>query len=154
MKVRDVMTADVEVCRPETNLAAVVRTMWDRDCGFVPVVDSAGALRGALTDRDICVATATRRLLPEYMTASQVMTSPVHVCRPGDDVDAALEAMKRHKVRRLPVTNAQGAVEGVISINDIVCATERGAGPDARQVVSTLASICSRRSTAAGVKRS
>ena len=95
MKVRDVMTSDVETCRPDTDLAAVVRMMWDRDCGFIPVVDDAGALRGVLTDRDICIASATRRVLPEYMTAHQAMTHPVHACSPDDDIVDALGAMKQ-----------------------------------------------------------
>ena len=31
MKIRNVMTADVETCHPDTDLATVVRMMWDRD---------------------------------------------------------------------------------------------------------------------------
>ena len=73
MKVRALMTSDVETCRPDTDLAAVARAMWDRDCGFIPVIDAAGALRGVVTDRDICIASATRRLLPEYMSAMPVV---------------------------------------------------------------------------------
>ena len=146
MKVRDLMTSDLEACRPDTDLATVARMMWDRDCGFVPVVDATRALRGVLTDRDICVASATRRLLPEYMSASHVMTHPVHACLADDEISAALEAMKRFKVRRLPVIDANGLVKGVISMNDIVLATERGSGTDPKEIVSTLAAICAHRS--------
>lgn len=41
--------------------------------------------------------------------------------------------MKRFRVRRLPVIDVNGILKGVISINDIVLATERGAGPDAKE---------------------
>ena len=151
MKVRDLMTSDVEACRPDTDLAAVAKMMWDRDCGFIPVIDNAGALCGVVTDRDICIASATRRLLPEYMSARHVMTHPVHACLPDDEVGEALAAMKQYKVRRLPVIDANGTVKGVISINDIVLATERGAGPDAKEIVSTLAAICAHRTFAPGM---
>ena len=124
--------------------------MWDRDCGFIPVVDAAGALRGVVTDRDICIAAATRRLLPDYMSANQVMTHPVHACLPDDDVSEALAAMKRFRVRRLPVIDANGVLKGVISINDIVLAAERGAGPDPKEIVSTLAAICRHRAFTPG----
>jgi CBS domain-containing protein len=142
MKVRDLMTSDVEACRPDTDLAAVARMMWDRDCGFIPVVDAAGALRGVVTDRDICIAASTRRLLPEYMPANQVMTHPVHACLPNDEISEALGAMKQYKVRRLPVIDANGTLKGVISMNDIVLASEQGLGPEPKEIVSTLAAIC------------
>ena len=150
MKIRDLMTTDVETCRPDTDLATVVRMMWDRDCGFIPVVDTAGALRGVLTDRDICIASATRRVLPEYMSAHQAMTHPVHACLPDDDVTDALAAMKQYKVRRMPVIDSRAAVKGVISMNDIVLASEQGLGPDAKEIVSTLAAICAHRTLTPG----
>jgi CBS domain-containing protein len=145
MKVRDLMTSDVETCLPETDLAAVVRMMWDRDCGFIPVVDAAGILRGVVTDRDICIASATRRVLPEYMSAHQAMTHPVHACVPDDDVSEALRAMKQYKVRRIPVIDANGTVKGVISMNDIVLASDQGLGPDPKEIVSAFAAICRHR---------
>ena len=150
MKIRDVMTSDVETCRPDTDLAATVRMMWDRDCGFIPVVDAAGALRGVVTDRDIAVASATRRVLPEYLSAQQVMTHPVHACLPDDEISEALGAMKRHKVRRLPVIDSHGIVKGVISMNDIVLASQQGLGPDPKEIVSTLAAICVHRTFTPG----
>ena len=150
MKIHDLMTSDVETCRPDTDLATIVRIMWDRDCGFVPVVDDAGALRGVVTDRDICIASATRRMLPEYLSARQVMTHPVHACLPDDDVSDALSAMTRYKVRRLPVIDPNGTVKGVISMNDIVLASEQGLGPDPKTIVSTLAAICVHRTFTPG----
>jgi CBS domain-containing protein len=142
------MTADVEACRPETDCATVARMMWDRDCGFIPVVDQAGAPRGVVTDRDICIASATRGLLPQYMTAGQLMTYPVYTCRPDDGVIDALAVMKRFKVRRLPVISDTGALVGVLSLNDIVLATDRHAAPGANEILSTLAAICEKRATA------
>ena len=106
MKIRDLMTSDVETCRPDTDLSTVARMMWDRDCGFIPVVNADGTLCGVVTDRDICIASATRRVLPEYMSARQAMTHPVHACLPDDDVTDALPAMKRSKIRRMPVIDS------------------------------------------------
>ncbi|MEW6544882.1 MAG: CBS domain-containing protein [Nitrospirota bacterium] len=61
MKVRDVMTSPVQYCAPETNPAEAATKMWDSDCGILPVVDSTGRVVGLITDRDICMAAATRR---------------------------------------------------------------------------------------------
>jgi CBS domain-containing protein len=130
-------------------LAAAAKLMWDGDCGFLPVVDAAGTVAGVLTDRDICMATATRRLLPEHISAAQVMTSPVHACLEDDTLGDVLEVMKKSQVRRLPVIDANGRLRGVISMNDIVLA--RPAVP-AKDIVSALAGICAHRHLeAAGV---
>jgi CBS domain-containing protein len=67
MKARDVMSQPPYTCGPNTDLATVAKIMWDHDCGFVPVVDASGSVTGAVTDRDICIATSTRRLLPEHI---------------------------------------------------------------------------------------
>ena len=73
MQVQKIMTTDVATARPDTNLAAISKLMWDRDCGFVPVIDAAGKVSGVISDRDICIASATRRLLPEQITAAQAI---------------------------------------------------------------------------------
>ncbi len=56
MKVRDMMMSAPKHCRPDTNLASAVETMWTNDCGFLPVVDEDGRVAGVITDRDICIA--------------------------------------------------------------------------------------------------
>ena len=146
MTVRDVMSVPAHTCRPGTDLAAVVKLMWDHDCGFAPVVGPTGTVVGVMTDRDICMATATRRLLPEHISAAQAMSSPIHACLPTDKISDALATMKRFRIRRLVVVDADGHLQGVISINDIVLASDQKRAPAAKSIVSTLAAICAHRS--------
>jgi CBS domain-containing protein len=145
MKARDVMTTDVQTCGTETDLAAVAKLMWDYDCGIIPVVNPAGTIVGVVTDRDVCIATATRRLLPERISAAQAMHSPVHTCLADDSIESVLATMKQFKIRRLPVIGPNGRLAGIVSMNDIVLASERGKEPAFDQVVSTLAAICAHR---------
>ena len=143
MQVKQLMTSDIVTSRPETDLAAVAKLMWDRDCGFVPVIDDAGKVAGVITDRDICIASATRRLLPEQITAAQAMRRPpIGTTQPEDTVEKALATMKQFQVRRLPVVAADGTLKGVISMNDIVLASQKKDGPAAGDIVSTLSAIC------------
>ena len=141
MLARDVMSGPPETCLPHTDLAAVTRLMWDRDCGAIPVVDAAGHVVGIVTDRDICIATATRRLLPEHIAAAQVMSRDVRTCLPGDTAAQALAAMKAAKVRRLPVVDATGHLHGMLSITDVIRAVGRDGGPAPEAVVEALAAI-------------
>jgi CBS domain-containing protein len=148
MKVRDLMSTPPHTCRPDTDLGAIARVMWDHDLGFVPVIDASGHVAGIVTDRDICIATATRHLLPDQISAVQAMTGPVHTCAAEDSIDAALAAMKEFTVRRLPVVDANGQLQGVISMNDIALASDQKRTPTPGDVVSTLAAICAHRTAA------
>ena len=146
MQVQQIATTEIATCRPDTNLAAVAKLMWDRDCGFVPVVDAAGKVAGVITDRDICIASATRRLLPDRINAAQAMRrQPIQTTQPEETIDKALATMKQQQVRRLPVIAADGTLKGVISMNDIVLASQRKEGPAPSDIVSTLAAICAHR---------
>jgi CBS domain-containing protein len=145
MRARDIMSTPPHTCGPETDLATVAKLMWDHDCGFVPVLDASGAVAGVVTDRDICIATATRRLLPEHLTAAQTMATPVQTCKSDDILNDVLATMRRFQVRRIPVIDADGRLQGVISLNDIVLASTQKRSPQASEVVSTMAAICSHR---------
>ena len=150
MKVRELMTKNVACCRAETNLATAGELMWENDCGVLPVVDEAGKVTGILTDRDICIALTTRDFQSSKIAVGDAAIPKVVMCEADDDIHSALKTMRREKIRRLPVVNRAGALEGILSINDIVLRAEKG---DARiqpeltydDVVHTFQGICAHR---------
>ena len=129
MKVKELMTTDVKRCSLETNLAEAARIMWEGDCGAVPVTDESDRLVGVITDRDICIAAATRPRTEGEIPAKEVISKALYTCAPGDDVRAALETMKARRVRRLPVVEQGGRLVGIVSIHDIA-ARSRSRGAD------------------------
>jgi len=141
MKIKDIMTTDVRTCSPGTSLAAAAALMLDGDCGILPVVDE-GKLVGVATDRDMYIALATRNALASQVTVGDVAKKPVWTCDPDDEVRAALETMKAHRVRRLPVEGFGGTILGVISIDDILLAAGVRKGVRHEEVVDTLQTIC------------
>jgi CBS domain-containing protein len=124
MKVKEVMTTDVKRCSPETNLAAAAKIMWEGDCGAVPVTGERDQVVGVITDRDICIAAATRPRTEGEIPVKEVLSKALYTCAPGDDVRAALETMKSRKIRRLPVVE-QGRLVGIVSIHDIAVQSRR-----------------------------
>jgi CBS domain-containing protein len=120
MKVKDIMIHPVQSCGPETNLSAAAMMMWDSDCGVLPVVNFEGKVIGMITDRDICMAAATKHRPAAEITVFETITGQVHACAPGDDIHVALETMAKHQVRRLPVVDDSGLLAGLVSMNDIV----------------------------------
>jgi CBS domain-containing protein len=121
MKVSSVMNPNVESCRPDETLSAAAMVMWRKDCGFVPVVDAdSRRVLGTITDRDICMATATKHANPDEVKVQETMSTQV-LCVGGDEeIDTALARMKEHQVHRLPVVDKDDRLIGVVSYSDVV----------------------------------
>jgi CBS domain-containing protein len=124
MKVKDVMTRDVQICTPDNNLAAVAMIMLKNDCGVVPVMKYDCEVVGVITDRDICLAVATKHRLPSDITVSEVFSGNLYACHPQENVRDALKIMRSQKVSRLPVISGNGTLQGIISMTDVVLHAE------------------------------
>jgi len=145
-RVQDIMTSDVEDCNPTTDLASAAMVMWRRDCGFLPVVDTVTkGVVGAITDRDICMAVATKGRRASEIQVSEVISGKAYTCAPSDPIRKALDVMRANRVRRLPVVDAQGALTGVLSLNDVVLHARtqgRETGPEREELLRTYEAIC------------
>jgi CBS domain-containing protein len=144
MTTKDVMTSNVKSCGADADLATVAKIMWDCDCGTVPVVNEERKVTGMITDRDICIAAATRSTAPANIRVREVISGPVHACFSEDDVSTVLKTMKERRVRRLPVLDRQERLVGIVSINDLVARADRhsGANVPVDEFLATLKSIC------------
>ncbi len=141
MLVKDILKKAVATCAPESDLASVVELMRERDCGFLPVIDSHGIVVGVITDRDICLAEGTQHRPLGRVSVKETMSHPVFSCFPDDNLKVVLATMAKHRVRRLPVLNKSGHLEGVLSMDDIVSAPARRGGPTADEIVAALKGI-------------
>jgi CBS domain-containing protein len=122
MNISDICKPGVKTCGPKDTLAAAAGIMWQEGCGAVPVVDENGRLVGIVTERDICVAVATRRRLASEIAVDQVMSGSLVSCRLEDPVKDALRLMREAQVRRLPVLGEGGTLIGTVSVKDILLA--------------------------------
>lgn len=120
MKVRDIMKQPAISCDADTNVGSAVQLMWEHNCGLLPVVGADQKLIGVVTDRDICIAMGTRNRLPGDLTIGEIATKEVFTCEPDEEIQEALDTIASNHVRRLPVVNRQGVVQGILSMDDIV----------------------------------
>ena len=120
MKVKEVMTPNAKAIWLTESLADAAKLMWENDCGVLPIIKDGRKVIGMITDRDICMAVAMRDTNPSRVSVEEVMTGQVYAVKPEDGIDDALQAMQEHKIRRLPVINTKGELEGILSMNDIV----------------------------------
>ncbi len=116
--VRDVMSKDVRVVRPDSSVKEVVATMTKFDIGSIVVVQGKRPV-GIITERDILRRVVQPCLAPEVLTARQVMTSSVVTIRETASIDEASKLMAKKKVKKLPVMNKE-KLTGMLTLTDIV----------------------------------
>lgn len=132
--IKDVMTAKVELVKPDAKLIEIAQKMQERDCGSI-LIGENDRLVGVVTDRDITLRAVAKGLDPATTTAKQVMSTKVLYCMETDSVDSVAQNMARNQVRRLAVLNAQKRMVGVVSLGDVANAGSAKAG-------SALGQIC------------
>jgi CBS domain-containing protein len=120
-KCKDVMTRDPVCCVPGDTVSRLAQVMKTEDVGPVPIVDdrSTKKLRGIVTDRDLAMQVVAEERDPSRVMADDVMSPDPVTCRPDDDLDTALDAMKKHQVRRILVVDDDGTLVGIIAQADV-----------------------------------
>jgi len=116
--VRDVMSKEVKVVRPDTVMKEVVATMNKFNIGSIVVVQGERPV-GIITGRDILRRLVEPCLAPETLAARYVMTSPVITIAETASLDEAAKLMVKKKVKKLPVVSGDKIV-GIITLTDIV----------------------------------
>jgi len=133
MRVHEFMSHPVVTAKPEDTLLSVAQAMKEKNVGCVVVLDG-GEIKGILTDRDIVIRVVSSSLKPEEIRVEDVMTRQVVAIREDADIDFALNLMKNHRIRRLPVLNANGQLTGIVSISDLA----RVIGRDTQNFLATV----------------
>ncbi|MGQ9461178.1 MAG: CBS domain-containing protein [Candidatus Bathyarchaeaceae archaeon] len=116
--VRDTMSKNVKVVRPDSSVREVVAIMNKFDIGSIIVVQGNRPV-GIITERDILRRIVEPCLAPETLTARQVMSSPVLTIKETASLDEAAKLMAKKGVKKLPVMDNQKLV-GIITFTDIV----------------------------------
>ncbi len=116
--VRDVMTKEVKVVRPDTLVKEVVATMNKFDIGSIVVVQSDRPV-GIITERDILKRIVEPCLAPEALRAREVMSTPVVTINDTASIDEAAEIMAKKRIKKLLVVG-DGRLVGMLTFTDIV----------------------------------
>jgi CBS domain-containing protein len=121
VQLSEIMTAGVVTSAPEASAMSVARQMRDHRVGSVVIVDSAGCPVAMITDRDIAVRVFADGVDPEAPIGEHA-SRPLICGDPGMELDEAAALMVQHRVRRLPVVDAERLV-GIVTLDDIAVRT-------------------------------
>lgn len=130
MNVGNACTREVVTCLASTSLAEVATRMRDRHVGAVVVIDDEQRRRpvGVVTDRDIVIEIVATGLDANTITAGDVMLDGLVTVELDSDPIEAARLMRTRGVRRLPVVDRNGALAGIVTLDDLVhlLSTEMG----------------------------
>lgn len=139
MRVVDVMTTDVLVAQPEWSLKQAARVMIDAGVSGLPVVGDDGTVVGIITEADFIETEAGRTIGRQRLfdtvfgekrtrapsTVGAAMSQSPIVVERNTTIAEAARLMTDSKVKRLPVVDPEGRLEGIVSRGDILVAFAR-----------------------------
>ncbi len=105
--------------RENQAITEAANTMVQRKIGALLVEDEAGNIVGILSERDIVRGMSQYGANLQDVKVSEMMTSDLIRCAPGDTVNEAMAMMTDRHIRHLPVFEEEQLV-GFISIGDLV----------------------------------
>jgi len=117
---RDIMTGGIECVGENETVLDAAKKLARLGVGSMPICGEDERLKGMITDRDIVVKVLAEGKDPSSVKASELGQGDGQVVTIGadDSVDEALETMKQHQLRRIPVIDGHDLV-GIITEGDI-----------------------------------
>ncbi len=123
MSVGDVCSREVVVTDRDDTIPHVSQLMREYHVGDAIVVEEHNGERvpvGILTDRDIVVDLIANGADLGSITIGDVMSHDLLVIGEDDSLDDAIKRMRDRGVRRVPVVNHRGGLEGILAVDDII----------------------------------
>src|SRR3954464_14651439 len=132
---RDVMTQDAQCVGENDSVLDAAKRLAELDVGAMPICGEDDRLKGMLTDRDIVVKVLAQGKDPSSTTAGELGEGKPVTIGADDSIDEALQTMKEHKVRRLPVIDGHDLV-GIVSQADLAKAIDEEKVGDLVEAIS------------------
>jgi len=138
LRCREIMTGNVLTTTGEMSLTEAAQMMKDGDIGVLPVVETeTNKLVGIVTDRDIVVRVVAAGKGADA-TVADAITTELFTAKPDDFAFEAIRTMGERQVRRVPIVDDAGVLQGIVSMADVALEME-----DEREIAETLEEISS-----------
>jgi CBS domain-containing protein len=123
MRVGDVCNREVVISDRNATLLETAKLMRSQHVGDVVVVEERGEGRfpvGILTDRDIVVELIAEEVDLSVLLVGDCMTFELVTAAENDDLFDTIKRMRNKGIRRLPVVAGNGALVGILTVDDII----------------------------------
>jgi CBS domain-containing protein len=123
MQIGDFCRNGVTVVNRDSTVLEAAQMMRRYHIGAVVVVDVMGESQvpvGIVTDRDIVLAVVAMSLEPRSLSAGDIMGDEVVTVPEDCEVHEAIATMRKKGVRRMPIVKANGALAGIVTLDDLL----------------------------------
>jgi CBS domain-containing protein len=124
MTVGDICKRNVVVAPPSETIVDAAKRMRMTHVGDLVVVETRNGRHvplAIITDRDIVISVVAGD--PDhinYLLVRDVMSTDLVTAQEEDTIEASLQKMHEHGVRRLPIVDATGALVGILTLDDVL----------------------------------
>jgi CBS domain-containing protein len=123
MSIAEICNREVVCATRNTTVLEAASLMRRHHVGDIVIVDEDGDRRwaiGIVTDRDIVVEVVAAGLDPRLVKLADLMLEPLTIVEQHVSFAETIRTMAQKGVRRMPVVDAQGALLGIVTLDDLL----------------------------------
>jgi len=120
MPIGDLCRRDVCTIRGGETVREAASRMADANVGCLVVVDGVRRPVGIVTDRNVACRVVAAGLDPDATAVDAVMSAAPQTVHRDESLEAALRLMRAGRFRRVPVVDDAGAVDGILTLDDVL----------------------------------
>lgn len=151
--VKDVMSTHVIAVREMASFKEIATRLREQRVSAFPVIDDDNKVIGVVSEADLLTKEALEGTVPRTLlsltrqrvrsqvnavTAADLMTKPAVTIGPGEPVTNAARLMFDKRVKRLPVTDDDGRLIGIVTRSDVLSVYSRPDADIQREITQDL----------------
>ncbi|MDD5266331.1 MAG: CBS domain-containing protein [Methylococcales bacterium] len=123
MTLKTICNREVLIAQKYDTLVEAAKLMREYQVGSIVVVEEQNGLRypaGIVTDRDLVIEVIAKEVDINSVTLGDVMYRDIILGKENDDVNETIKIMRQKGIRRLPVVDDNGALVGIVTLDDLI----------------------------------
>jgi len=123
MSVGEICNREVVITEKSLSVVEAARLMRTHHVGDLVVTEEINGRKrpvGIVTDRDIVVEVVAAGVNPDMLKVGDIMGPEVATVNEGEGLFEALRYMRDKGVRRMPVTDREGGLVGILTLDDLL----------------------------------
>jgi CBS domain-containing protein len=123
MTLKTICNREVLIAQKRDSLVEAAKLMREFHAGSIVIIEKRNGLGypvGIVTDRDIVIELIAKEADINSVTLGDVMCREITVAKENDDVNETIKIMRQKGIRRLPVVDDNGALIGIVTLDDLI----------------------------------